>query len=299
MGNVPDRQRPEGSDSSPRRWSLRRQGSGSYLRSNSRSGEPRGSSMSSDENVTHTQTTRSPVNNNQEVNQNNATANSMTDRIQSETNPSASASNMSTSSEEKVKDKQTAGSIDLDKDIASGDESDSSDSDVEEIEESSKVPIVTEPGQRDTILESVQEILQRQDHSRFNEHDFNTIQKLRDFVENNEDEVNGVATKMIALNYPKLICDVVKPSLNTDEAGADYDPEGVKSSWEILDLVYHMLVKVTDKSRDFCRAVVATDMMAVTIDCLKKETHKSRCTNEVAVLIIHLKIPFIGGWFFA
>lgn len=51
--------------------------------------------------------------------------------------------------------------------------------------------------------------------------------------------------------------------------------------WKMMEMIYHLLVKITDNSNEFSQQVASTDLIKYTIDVLKNRRHQDNCAKEV------------------
>lgn len=72
---------------------------------------------------------------------------------------------------------------------------------------------------------------------------------------------------------------MVKKTTNIDgeTAGSAESSE----QWEITNIIYQVLVKISDVSKEFNKQVASTDLIKCTVVVLKSEHHKDLCVKEV------------------
>lgn len=64
------------------------------------------------------------------------------------------------------------------------------------------------------------------------------------------------------------------------------------SKWKIMEIIYQLLVKISDESPEFNKQVASTDLVKCAVAVLQNEHHKGRCVREVSksTVIIIMRI---------
>lgn len=58
------------------------------------------------------------------------------------------------------------------------------------------------------------------------------------------------------------------------------------SKWKIMEIMYQLLVKISDVSKEFKQQVASTDLMKCTVAVLKSQHHKEQCVKEVCTTFL-------------
>lgn len=64
------------------------------------------------------------------------------------------------------------------------------------------------------------------------------------------------------------------------------------SRWKMMEVIYQLLVKITDKSSEFSQHVASTDLIEHTIGVLKSQQHQALCAQEVCEVCVILKLMY-------
>ena len=150
----------------------------------------------------------------------------------------------------------------------------------------SPVDLLDDADTSSTLLASLTSLLQALQHLQESSHThLDALHKLRDLIFEGDDVNERVASDMLTLGYPEVCFKIARCYLNRVPTEST-DPEEEKNRWKILEILYHLLVKITDKSASFCRALTDAGLLQCTNRLLSREEHKNKCSTEVGIIFI-------------
>lgn len=104
--------------------------------------------------------------------------------------------------------------------------------------------------------------------------------KLKDLVLEGEEMRERMATDMLTMGFPGIFVQIARHYMQLLACTCD-QVEEEKARLQVLELAYQVVVKVTDKSAAFCRAVTEGGLVQATVSTLAKEDFQNKCSSEV------------------
>ena len=140
-----------------------------------------------------------------------------------------------------------------------------------------------QPSQTASVIQSVASTLKHDQTSL--EDKLSCLQRLQKHVlQMKEGRRKKVAKHIAASGLVDIWTHVVRkatdPGVDTDQQTTVTSQEET-SQWQMLQIIYNLLVKISDKSNSFCKRLVSADIIVCTIDVLKTSKHKEQCLKEV------------------
>ena len=117
-------------------------------------------------------------------------------------------------------------------------------------------------------------------HLRSQQH-VEAMEELRDLILEGDDIRERTAAEMITIGFPEVCVKLARSYLGRERSDCD-DVEEEKNKWKILETLYYMLVKITDKSAAFCKTLTEAGLLQCTTRTLASEDHKNKCISEVS-----------------